>query len=77
MTEQSKTEQLPQCKCGFTREDIDTSVYVTAKNDYSSIGWFLILFGITATPKSVTFRCTQCSHNIETNTNPKLLKRFA
>lgn len=77
MTESSESQDLPQCKCGFTREDVTRSVHVQAKPEYNGIGWCLLLFGITARPSLVRFVCTQCNQLIEESTDPAVLKEFS
>ncbi|MBL8740366.1 MAG: hypothetical protein JNK04_04700, partial [Myxococcales bacterium] len=46
---------------------------VSAAPEYTFSGWCLILIGITATPKSISYTCRQCEQVIERTTDPKVI----
>jgi hypothetical protein len=64
-----ETVSSPVCACGHDK----SHVMVSAAPQYSFSGWVLILIGITATPKSISYTCRQCDQVIERTTDPKAL----
>ena len=42
---------------------------VSADPQYSGVGWFLVLVGISATPHTVRFVCRRCEEVLETVTD--------
>ncbi len=59
----------PVCACGHDKHH----VMVSAAGEYTFTGWCLILIGITATPKSISYTCRQCEQVIERTTDPKII----
>lgn len=76
-SEHSPAQELPSCSCGHTRESLGKSVDVSIRNEYSLVGWSLIVFGITARPTKVKWYCSQCSSVIDETTDPKALYRYS
>jgi hypothetical protein len=54
-----------RCKCGHARGHH----MVSADPQYSGVGWFLVLVGISATPHTVRFVCRRCEEVLETVTD--------
>ena len=61
-------EELPTCKCGTTRR----SKYSVANRDYSFMGLLYLLWGGTAIPTKVAFRCVKCGALIESSTSRRV-----
>jgi hypothetical protein len=61
-------EDLPQCKCGTNRR----SKYSVANRDYSFMGLLYLLWGGTAIPTKVAFRCVKCGAIIESTTSRRI-----
>jgi hypothetical protein len=63
-------EELPRCKCGTDRR----SKYSVANRDYTFWGLIYLLWGGTAIPSKVAFRCVKCGAVIESSTSPRICK---
>jgi hypothetical protein len=48
---------LPHCACGTTRD----SKYAVIERQYTTAGTLYLLWGGTAVPERVTFRCVKCA----------------
>jgi hypothetical protein len=57
--------EAKRCKCGYARGHH----MVSADPQYSGVGWFLVLVGISATPHTVRFVCRRCEEVLETVTD--------
>lgn len=57
------------CTCGHDKHH----VMVSAAPEYTFSGWCLILIGISATPRAISFTCRQCEQVIERTTDPKVI----
>jgi len=57
--------EAKRCKCGYVRGHH----MVSAEPEYSGLGWFLVLVGISATPHTVRFVCRRCEQVLETVTD--------
>jgi hypothetical protein len=62
-------EALPSCACGTTRE----SRAAIPDREYSTLGVVYLLWGGTARPTRVTFRCAHCGDRFDACTNRKEL----
>lgn len=49
-----------KCRCGHDR----SHPMVSAAGEYGFWGWWLILFGISAKPRAITFTCRRCDELI-------------
>ncbi len=56
----------PRCKCGHDRNH----PLVSPSAQYTTMGWFLVLVGISARPTSIKFLCRRCEQVVETTTDP-------
>jgi hypothetical protein len=67
MKNNSENQDSPKktCRDGFDRNHH----MVTAKADYTGIGWFLVTFGITTRPIKIKYICRQCGETIEESTS--------
>ena len=54
---QTESQILKTCRDGFDKNHH----MVTPKAEYSSIGWFLVTFGITIRPKKIKYMCRKCN----------------
>lgn len=61
---------MKQCKCGNDRK----SPLVKAEASYSAAGWLALVFGASAVPKKVVFRCSKCGEAFDETTDPVELK---
>lgn len=67
---------LPTCKCGNTRLDEGKDPYIEAQCEFGTWGWFSLLWGVTATPTRVGFRCRRCNTQFDVSTDPAVLKKY-
>ena len=58
------------CACGHARKHYS----VSAEAEYSAWGWFCNLFGITAHPRRLHYRCRQCDQVFDATDNVDELK---
>jgi hypothetical protein len=58
-------EELPHCKCGTDR----LSKYSVVNRDYTFLGLLYLLWGGTAIPSKVAFRCVKCGSLFESTTS--------
>ncbi|HMV76945.1 MAG TPA: hypothetical protein PL048_09155 [Leptospiraceae bacterium] len=59
---------MSACKCGTTRQSPDAEEIAK----YSKTAIFLILFGISAKPISVDFKCRKCGKIIDSLSSEEL-----
>lgn len=57
------------CTCGHDKHH----VMVSAAPEYTFSGWCLILIGISATPKAISYTCRKCEQVIERTTDAKVI----
>jgi hypothetical protein len=50
---------------------------VTAEPEYGAGGWALVLFGVSARPVRVRYRCRRCATVIGSTTDPAVLASHA
>lgn len=65
--------KLPEgvaCTCGRPLDD----PAITSDPAYSLLGYFWLLFGITATPRYVVFKCFACNRTVYKSTDPAIVK---
>ncbi len=69
-------QNLPQCVCGYTRESYNKQVSIQIRQEYSFLGIFCLLVGVSAIPKKIYFSCFDCEKefDVEVNPNRKFLK---
>jgi hypothetical protein len=48
---------------------------VTAKAEYSGLGWFLVTFGITFRPKKIRYFCRKCGEVFDESSQKEDLDR--
>jgi hypothetical protein len=63
-------EELPHCKCGTDRR----SKYSVVNRDYTFLGLLYLLWGGTAIPSKVAFRCVKCGALFESTTSRGVCK---
>jgi hypothetical protein len=74
MSEQSSPKEAPKektCRCGHNRDHH----MVSAEGEYTFSGYFRLLFGISARPTRVNYRCRRCDKVFDSTTNPKILDK--
>jgi hypothetical protein len=59
---QDVLEAPARCPCGNARD----SKYAVPEREYTTLGAAYLLWGGTAIPTKVAFRCVKCHHVIET-----------
>ena len=57
------------CRCGHTRDHH----MVSPEYDHTPLGWFLLLFGISARPIRIKYRCRRCEQTFDQTTDPAIL----
>jgi hypothetical protein len=65
-------DSAPSCGCGTTRD----SRAAIPERDYSTLGAIYLLWGGTAKPTSVTFRCVHCGEVFDRCTNKEELGAY-
>lgn len=65
-------EDPPRCGCGFDRDHF----MVSAEPQYSGVGWFWVLFGITTVPREIQFRCRRCKVCFDRTQDERIMKRL-
>jgi hypothetical protein len=70
--EQTAEGADPSCACGTTR----SSRGAIPERDYSTLGTVYLLWGGTARPTKVTFRCVYCGEVFDECTNKKELDAY-
>ncbi len=69
----SKPEKLfPTCQCGHDRHHH----MVQAKGQYTTIGHFLVLFGISYRPLKVRYLCLKCHEYFDETNDNDVLSNF-
>jgi len=59
------------CGCNFTI----ASPQVVAEPRYSAMGTLTLVWGVTARPKAIDFRCTKCGKTIHTARDEQTIRR--
>lgn len=59
--------------CGCNRTLNDGAIVSDPK--YGFMANMTLLFGITAAPKRIDFRCVQCGKTVATTTDPSMIKQ--
>lgn len=62
----------PACPRGRER---DRECPVETKSEYSAWSWFLILFGVSAKARRVTWFCRRCGNVFHSTDDPEVLNR--
>jgi hypothetical protein len=63
---------LPSCGCGTTR----ASRFASLERDYSTLGAIYLLWGGTAYPTRVTFRCLHCGEVFDACSSKEELRAY-
>jgi hypothetical protein len=63
-------DDLPRCACGTDRK----SKFSVVNRDYSFLGLLYLLWGGTAIPTKVSFRCVKCGKLFETSASPRICR---
>ncbi|NUO47829.1 MAG: hypothetical protein HOV80_03125 [Polyangiaceae bacterium] len=64
-----EARETPTCRCGHDKHH----PVVSPAAQYTFLGWFLTLMGISARPTSIRFICRRCEEVVETTSDPKLI----
>ncbi len=57
------------CRCGHDRNHH----LVSPEGSYTFSGWFRLLFGISARPTRIKYRCRRCDQVFDQTTDPDVL----
>lgn len=68
-TSTSPTTKIPTCRCGYNRDHH----MVNEEFEHTGVGWFLLLFGISAKPVRIKYRCRRCDQIFDETTDPAIL----
>jgi len=60
---------LPTCRCGYARHHH----MVSPEYEHTFFGWFALLFGISARPLRIKYRCRRCEKVFDETTDPAVL----
>jgi hypothetical protein len=63
---------LPHCACGTNRDD----KHSVSEAEYSIFGALYLIWGGTATPTKVKFRCILCQSYFEESTSPSVCRTY-
>lgn len=61
----------PRCGCGHDRGH----PLVSPSPEYSVVGWFFILLGVSWDPIAIDFVCRRCLERLERIDDPEAMKR--
>jgi hypothetical protein len=70
--EEDRPLERPRCACGTDR----THRFATPEREYSISGTLYLLWGGTAVPRKVRFRCVRCGQVFDETTDPSERKRL-
>jgi len=59
------------CRCGHGRDHY----MVSPEGDYTFSGWFRLMFGISACPTRIRYRCRRCDQVFDETTDPEVLAK--
>lgn len=59
------------CACGHDK----FHHMVTAKGDYTAIGWFWVMFGVSTKPRQLKFTCRTCHEVVAVTKDDTLLSQ--
>ncbi|MES2613807.1 MAG: hypothetical protein V4591_00155 [Bdellovibrionota bacterium] len=72
-TEPKSENPLPTCQCGHNKNH----PMVQAKGEYTTLGHFLVIFGVTYKPLKVRYFCLKCNKYFDETTDENILKYFS
>ena len=58
-----------RCHCGYGRGHH----FVSEEAEYTTMGWALLIIGVTPQPTRVVFRCRRCDFVFGQTTDPRVL----
>ena len=64
-----EAREPPRCRCGHDKKH----PVVSPSAEYTVLGWFLTLMGISARPTAIKFVCRRCDEVVEKTTDPALM----
>lgn len=62
---------LPTCPCGHDRNHYR----VSRDGEFRAWSWILLMFGVSARPIRVDWRCRMCDVTFDSTTDPDILRR--
>ncbi len=71
-TSEDDDEVLPHCKCGTDRR----SKFSVVDREYTFLGTLYLLWGGTAIPTKVSFRCVKCGAMFDSSTSPRICREY-
>lgn len=72
MNEESTSTEVPKrktCRCGHDRKHH----MVSPEGEYTFSGYLRLMFGISARPTKVKYRCRRCDQVFDSTTSAKVL----
>ena len=72
MAEAVSVTETPRCKCGTDRD----SKFCVIERQYGFFGILYLVWGGTAIPIKVTFRCVKCGAVFESTTRESVCRRY-
>jgi hypothetical protein len=66
------TSEVPSCKCGTTRD----SKFAIVEREYGAFGILYLVWGGTAVPKKVSFKCVKCGRTFDSSTREAVCRRY-
>lgn len=64
--------EIPTCKCGTDRD----SKFSVCEREYGSLAILYLVWGGTAAPRKVTFRCVKCGKVFDSSTREAVCRRY-
>ena len=62
-------KERPTCRCGHDRDHF----MVSGEGQYTFLGWAAMLFGISAVPTRIDYRCRRCGKVFDQTEDPEKL----
>jgi hypothetical protein len=67
-----EASELPRCGCGTDR----ASKFSVVHRQYGFFGTLYLLWGGTAVPTRVSFRCVKCGAQFDASTRPSVCRQY-
>lgn len=68
----SPTREVPACKCGTERD----SKFAVCERQYGSLAILYLVWGGTAVPRKVSFRCVKCGKLFDSSTREAVCRQY-
>ncbi len=69
---EAPAREWPRCKCGTDRD----SKFAVQEREYGFLGVLYLIWGGTAVPTKVSFRCVKCQRTFDSTTRESECRRY-